>query len=155
MKFISHKFASVFFILIMPMLLGGIASTQSVPPRAMRCLVGAVAPGSEIELVRVKPGGENVPFIVPAGYSFVLTDVVLSPQLIPVEGWYVWGIVSGPEFTAAIKSQSSAPDLSSFQMHLNTGMVFRSGNRVRFGLSSGPSPLNVYAYGYLIKGIEE
>lgn len=131
--------------------LSGVAQAQSVAPRAMRCLVGAVEPGKEVELVRVKPGGENETFIVPAGYSFVLTDVVISPQLIPVEGWYVWGIVSGPEFTAAIKSQSSAPDLSSFQMHLNTGMVFLAGNRVRFGLSSGPSSLNVYAYGYLVR----
>ena len=131
--------------------ISGVAQAQSVPPRAMRCLVGAVEPGKEIELVRVKTGGENVPFIVPVGYAFVLTDVVLSPQLMPVEGWYVWGIASGPEFTAAITSQSSAPDLSSFQMHLNTGMVFRAGNRVRFGLSSGPSPVNVYAYGLLVR----
>jgi len=132
-------------------LLSGVAHAQAAAPRAMRCLVGAVEPGKQIELVRVKPSAENVPFIVPAGYSFVLTDVVISPQLIPVEGWYVWGIVSAPEFTTAITSQSSAPNLSSFQMHLNTGMIFRAGNRVRFGLSSGPSSLNVYAYGYLVR----
>lgn len=149
--FINRPWLGLSLIIAALTLLTGVAHAQSVAPRAIRCLVGAVEPGKEIELVRVKTGGENAPFIVPAGYSFVLTDVVLSPQLIQVEGWYVWGIVSGPDFTAAINSQSSAPDLSSFQMHLNTGMVFRAGNRVRFGLSSGPSPLNVYAYGYLVR----
>jgi len=151
MKIVNRKRTAILFLLVAILLIGGVAGAQAVAPRTMRCLVGAVEPGKEIELVRVKPGGENVPFVVPVGYSFVLTDVVISQQQIPVEGWYVWGIVSGPEFTSAITSQSSAPDLSSFQMHLNTGMVFRAGNRVRFGLSSGPSPLNVYAYGYLVR----
>lgn len=148
---INRRYVGLSLIVAALTFFSGVAHAQSVPPIAMRCLVGAVEPGKEIELIRVKPGGENVPFIVPAGYSFVLTDVVLSPQLIPVEGWYVWGIVSGPEFTTAITSQSSASNLTSFQMHLNTGMVFRAGNSVGFGLSSGPSPLNVYAYGYLVR----
>lgn len=147
-----QKWTAILLSVVSLMLFCAVSNAQAVPPRAMRCLVGAVEPGKEIELVRVKPGGENTPFIVPVGYSFVLTDVVVSPQQIPVEGWYVWGIASGPEFTSAITSQSSAPDLSSFQMHLNTGMVFRAGNRVRFGLSSGPSSVNVYAYGYLVGG---
>lgn len=146
-----QKYTAIFLVVASLVLLCGVSNAQTVGSRAMRCLVGAVEPGKEIELVRVKTGGENVPFIVPVGYSFVLTDVVLSPQLIPVEGWYVWGLASGPEFTSAITSQSSAPDLSSFQMHLNTGMVFRAGNRVRFGLSSGPSSVNVYAYGFLVR----
>lgn len=112
-------------------------------------LTGAVAVGSSRNLVTV---GDSQEFVVPAGKVFILKDVVVSPQYIPPTGYYIFQVLpsSGSLFTTALTVTSSGEDPSSFQVHLSSGMLFKSGSNVRVYLNpSSENPINVSVFGYL------
>jgi hypothetical protein len=132
-------------LLFVPTLL----AAQSISPRNAVSLTGAVGSGQETTLIRITPTGRDLPFVVPPGKFLVLTDIVISPQVFPSSGQYLWDITSIPELTTAINVASSADSPSSFQVHLTTGMVFHSGSSVRFMLTFGNAPVNISALGYL------
>ena len=124
---------------------------QLISPKAMVSLGAAVAVGGSQELV---PVGGNIahPFEVPAGKFFVLTDLVISPQVFTPEGDYLWQVsASQTHFTTEITVTSKTADASSFQVHLTTGMVFEAGSRIGVSLVFGSNPINVSAFGYLAR----
>jgi hypothetical protein len=117
-----------------------------IHPKAAITLGGVAAPGQQIPMVRLGSGGT---FVVPEGKTLVLTDVVVSPQVVPSAGAYAWQITSSAGTLTNVNVTSSAEDPSSFQLHLTTGMIFQAGSRVRFHLIFGATSVNLSAFGYL------
>jgi hypothetical protein len=108
----------------------------------------ALAEGEAKSMVVV---GRSDVLAVPAGKAFVLTDLVVSPQVFPPEGEYAIQVVSRPgPLTTAISFNASAANPASFQVHLQTGMVFRAGSTVWVGLTFGDMPVSVSAFGRLV-----
>jgi len=85
---------------------------------------------------------------VPKGAKLLLTDVVVSPQVFvsPGEFKYTVGSTSGSE-SKVVRASGAKP--SSFVTHL--WRLFQSGEGVTFALNQGSAPVNVSAYGYLIR----
>jgi hypothetical protein len=115
----------------------------------MLALTGAVAPGAVISLTLVGSSQDN-PFIVPLGKVFVLTDIIISPQVFSSTGEYLFQVIPSPEFlTTGLTVRSRVAEPSSFQVHLMTGMVFKPGSNVRVFLCFGDHSVNVSAFGHL------
>ena len=122
---------------------------QVVHPRTFVSLGTAVAVGETVSLPRT---GSTEAFVVPPGRAFVLTDIVVSPQVLSASGPpFAWQIFNSPQITTNMNVTSTPSDPSSYQVHLTTGMVFAAGNEVRFMLVFGDAPFNVSATGYLVR----
>jgi len=128
------------------------AHAQSiVPPRDMLALSGAVSPGATTNLVTVGSTPTQA-FVVPSGKVFILTDLIIAPQVFPVAsaGDYLLQVTPSPNFvTTALSVAATATNPASFQVHLMTGMVFQAGSSVRVGLTSGNNRITVSVFGYL------
>src|SRR2546427_3886107 len=113
------------------------AHAQSiVPPRDMLALSGAVSPGATTTLVPVGSSPAQA-FVVPSGKVFILTDVIIAPQVFPIAsaGDYLLQVTSSPNFVSTTLSvAATATNPASFQVHLLTGMVFQAGSTVRVSL---------------------
>jgi hypothetical protein len=117
-------------------------------PQNIVSLTGAAAPAASIDLVPVG-GSSSSPYVVPPNKSFILTDIIFSPQSVPAPGVYTWQVdPTCSFFTTAVTVTSTDANPSSFQVHLNTGMVFRAGCRVNFTLLFGSASVNVSAFGF-------
>jgi hypothetical protein len=93
------------------------------------------------------------PYVVPAGMVLLVTDFVFYPQTAPPPPGttYILGIASQQPFLSntSMTLTASADDLSTFQVHMTTGMLFQPGDGVKVWLQQG-TPLNFYAYGHLL-----
>lgn len=117
-------------------------------PQNIVGLNGAASPGTPINLAAT---GSASPYVVPLNKSFILTDIVISPQNFPATGGYLSQITSTTPQQTAISQltvASTAEEPSSFQVHLNTGMVFKAGSNIPFFLVFGNSSVNVSASGF-------
>jgi hypothetical protein len=117
-------------------------------PQNIVGLNGAATPGTPINLAAA---GSSSPYVVPPNKSFILTDIVISPQSFPPTGGYLSQITSiTPQQTviSQLTVPSAAEEPSSFQIHLNTGMVFKAGRNIPFLLVFGNSGVNVSASGF-------
>ncbi len=125
-------------------------SHLGVKPSRFLTLTGADCPGVDDEgVLGVLNSGED--FFVPEGMNFVLTDIVVSPQNVGLEGIFVFQVLSSLPFSTALNTQASIDDFSSFRLNFTSGMVFNPGSPVRFLLNSGPSCAEMDAYGYLVE----
>jgi len=124
-----------------------------VSPDNMLSLVGAAAEGiGGIDNLILVGGSEGEDFTVPSGKAFILTDIIISPQVFSPTGEYLVQVTSSPEFfTTAISIQSSAANPSSFQVNLTGGMVFTAGSKVQVFLVFGDNPVEINAFGYLVR----
>ena len=128
------------------------AHAQSiVPPKDMLALSGTVNPGATTNLVPVGSSPAQA-FVVPSGHVFILTDVIIAPQVFPVvnAGDYLFQVTPSPNAgTTALSVAATATNPASLQVHLLTGMVFQAGSTVRVGLTSGTNRITISAFGYL------
>lgn len=117
----------------------------------MLTLSGTVSPGAMTNLVTVGSSPAQA-FVVPSGKVFILTDVIIAPQVFPIAsaGDYAFQVTPSPNFVStALSVAATAINPSSFQVHLLTGMVFQAGSNVRVGLAFGNRSITVSAFGYL------
>jgi len=117
----------------------------------MLALSGAVSPGATTNLVPVGSSPAQA-FVVPPGKVFILTDLIIAPQVFPVvnAGDYLFQVTPSPNFVStALSVAATAANPASFQVHLLTGMVFQAGSNVRVGLTFGNRSITVSAFGYL------
>jgi hypothetical protein len=70
-------------------------------------------------------------FTVPTGKAFVLTDIIISPQIEGASGPLLVQVTASDPFTTALSLTSSGENPASFQVHLTAGMVFLSGSTIR------------------------
>ena len=129
----------------------GALAQSIVPPKDMLALSGTVNPGATTNLVTVG-STPNQAFVVPSGKVFILTDLIIAPQVFPVvnAGDYLLQVTPSPNFvTTALSVAATATNPASFQVHLLTGMVFQAGSNVRVSLTSGNNRTTVSAFGYL------
>jgi len=127
----------------------GAPAQSIVSPKDMLALSGAVSPGATTTLVTV---GSSQAFGVPPGKVFILTDLIIAPQVFPVvnAGDYLLQVTPSPNVvTTALSVAATASNPASFQVHLLTGMVFQAGSNVRVNLTSGNNRITVSAFGYL------
>ena len=125
-----------------------VASHVGVRSSDLIKLGGADCPGVEDEAI-LRAGGSNVDYVVPEGKNFVLTDIIISPQNLGAEGRYGCQILPNLPFTTSLIAVGSTDDWSSFRWHFSSGMLFTSGNNVRFLLNSGPACAEINAFGYV------
>jgi hypothetical protein len=129
----------------------GALAQSIVPPRDMLALSSTVNPGATTSLVPVGSSPAQA-FVVPSGHVFILTDVIIAPQVFPVvnAGDYLLQVTPSPNFmTTALSIAATASNPASLQVHLLTGMVFQAGSTVRVSLTSGTNRITVSAFGYL------
>ncbi|MDJ0908959.1 MAG: hypothetical protein QNI99_07180 [Woeseiaceae bacterium] len=124
------------------------ASHLGIPSGDMIKLGGADCPGVQDEAI-LSEGGSNAEYVVPDGKNLVLTDIIVSPQNLNARGLYGFQILPNLPFTTSLIAVGSTDDWSSFQWHFTSGMLFTSGNNVRFLLNSGPACAEINAFGYL------
>jgi|SRR5687768_12137121 len=114
----------------------------------MVSLTAAVAVGATTNLTVLGSGDD---FIVPSGKAFILTDIIISPQVVPSSGTFLVQVLPSQNvLTSALTVTSSAAEPSSFKVNLTAGMVFPADSNVRVSLVFGSSPINVSAFGYLV-----
>jgi hypothetical protein len=118
-----------------------------VNPKNIVSLTGAGAAGTPTNMIKV---GSSSPYIVPPNKSLILTDIIISPQSFPPTGAFLSQVFPSPPnlFSSSLTVTSTAADASSFQVHLNTGMVFPAGSKVTFFLNFGASGVHVSAFGF-------
>jgi hypothetical protein len=129
----------------------GAYAQSIVPPKDMLALSGIVNPGATTNLVPVGSTPAQA-FVVPSGKVFILTDIIIAPQVFPVvaAGDYLVQVTpSSNVMTTALSVAATATNPASFQVHLLTGMVFQAGSTVRVSLTSGTNRITVSAFGYL------
>lgn len=129
----------------------GVQAQSIVPPRDMLALSGTVNPSATTNLVPVGSSPAQA-FVVPSGKVFILTDIIIAPQVFPIAnaGDYAFQVTPSPNFvTTTLSVAATATNPASFQVHLLTGMVFQAGSNVRVSLTSGNNRITVSAFGYL------
>ena len=131
--------------------LTGAHAQSIVPAKDMLALSGTVNPSATTNLV---PAGSSPAqaFVVPSGHVFILTDVLIAPQVFPVvnAGDYLFQVTPSPNGgTTALSVAAAASNPASLQVHLLTGMVFNASSNVRVGLTSGNNRIAISAFGYL------
>jgi hypothetical protein len=145
---------SRFVLILMPLIFFLPFSAQAQSAGNFVTLVPPIGlgPGQTERLSIV--GGSSSPYVVPTGMALVITDYVFAPQAFPPSGGeYLLQINSQPAalFTTQMSWLASSAEPSSFQVHMTTGMEFKSGASVAVSMAAGsPQSVNFYAYGYLI-----
>jgi hypothetical protein len=123
------------------------AEPIATSPQSIVSLNGAGAPGTPINLTKVGSPPSS-PYIVPSNKSFILTDIIISPQSFPPTDAFLSQVYPSIPNSSFLTVTSMATEPLSFQVHLNTGMVFPAGSKVIFSLVFGSSSVNVSAFGY-------
>jgi hypothetical protein len=108
------------------------------------------------ETIHLSRTSRTLDFVVPAGNELVLTDFVAQPQDAGAQGRFLIQmydrIPNATRLTTNINLTMDSLDASSFQLHLNSGMVFPAGSRIELILAPGsPTSLNLSAFGYLVR----
>jgi len=134
-------------------------TVQTVPGRIrLISFTEAVAPGDPSQIKHLNRFGRSFDYTVPTGTELVLTDFIIAPQAeVPEQGKYHLQVLArnfsaagAPVLASGFGLEMNSSDPSSFQVHLNSGMVVPAGYKIEVWLHFGPAPIEINAFGYLV-----
>jgi uncharacterized membrane protein len=124
------------------------------PPNAIRNLIATVANSKTSEVPEPKTSrmsdtnDRNSNFVIPTGKGFIVTDIIFTPQYLPIKGTYTLQLNSSQGITLNYAATSS------FQTSFTTGMVLKSGSTIdasyfHDAFPDGEGSATVKVFGYL------